>query len=126
MTDRIRTDTDLEALLDAARDTRPAPSEALTRRVLADAADVQAALTRPAAPVRPRTRAGLWRQLADALGGWPGIGGLAAACAAGVWLGFAPPAALPDPVSLVQDRVAAADLDLLGTQDLALALAQED
>jgi len=35
-----------------------------------------------------------WRQMVQALGGWPGAAGLAAACAAGVWIGVNPPAAV--------------------------------
>ena len=35
------------------------------------------------------------------LGGWAGLGGLAAASAAGVWIGLAPPEFLPDPAGMV-------------------------
>lgn len=124
MADSDRTTHDLDRLLADARARPAAPAPELTARVLADAALVQAELRRrPATPAaRP---AGPWRQLAEALGGWPGLGGLAMAGAAGVWLGFAPPGGLPDPVTFVQDRVAAADVDLLGSAALALALAEE-
>lgn len=63
-------------------------SEALTARIMADAA---AEMPRPAAaPVRR----GPWAALVAALGGWPAVSGLAAATVAGVWLGAAPPPAL--------------------------------
>jgi hypothetical protein len=85
----------LEAAFAAARAAAAAPAPgALLARIEADA---RAAL-RPepaAAPARPRPVAGgRWRDLMQALGGWPGLGGLVAASAAGVWLGLAAPAAL--------------------------------
>jgi len=83
MTDR---DTPaLDQLLQEVADHRPAVPDDLMAAVLRDAAFVQPR----AVPVADQP--GLWAMLLDAIGGWPAVGGLAAAGVAGVWLGFAPP-----------------------------------
>lgn len=92
----------------------------LTQRILADAEQVQAGL---AGPVKMARRPGPWRQFLSALGGWPTIGGLVTACAAGVWIGLAPPSFLPDPALLVLGG--SADIDLIGMDGLVAALAEE-
>ena len=51
----------------------------------------------------------LMSRIARAFGGWPALGGLAAATCAGFWIGFSPPAAIPDAGSL-----------LLGGEDITL------
>lgn len=89
-------DTELEALFAAARCTRDDLPGGLAARMLDDAARVQAGRSAPAAS-KPR----IWTQLQVALGGWPGLSGLVAASAAGLWIGFAPPTFLPDPVALI-------------------------
>jgi hypothetical protein len=81
----------LDDLLADARDLRPPPSEALLARILADA--------EAEAPVRARPRAaargagpGPLRALgalAEFLGGWPALGGLAASAVLGLGLGWA-------------------------------------
>ena len=76
-----------DLLADAAR-TKAAPDDGLVARVLADAHRVQAEGWPQADPAP-----GFWAQLTEVLGGWPSFGGLAAASAAGLWLGLAPPAA---------------------------------
>lgn len=91
-------DRALDALFATARQEPPVPSADLLARVLADAEAVQAARqsTRQAAQVprspRPAPMAarlgGAWRGLLDAVGGWGGVGGLVAAGAAGLWIGF--------------------------------------
>ncbi len=81
---------DLEAMFAAARQRPVDVPNDLMARVLADA-DRIAAMRRPAP---------LWQQVRDALGGWPAVGGLVAASVAGVWIGVAPPSALPDPAEL--------------------------
>ena len=86
MTDRHDTDR-LETLFAAARDAAPLPRGDLLARVEADALAEQARQAR----LRRVARPGIWPQLRAALGGWPGLAGLAAACAAGIWLGFAAP-----------------------------------
>lgn len=74
----------LDDLLATSRAQTPQPDDALMSRVLADAARVAA--------TRRKTRhPGIWAQFVDALGGWPAIGGLAAATVAGIWVGVAPP-----------------------------------
>ena len=48
---------------------------------------------------------------------------LAAACAAGLWIGLAPPDGLPDPVGLWEQSQTT--YDLLQGSDLALALSED-
>lgn len=74
----------LDDLFAVARMQTPQPTDALMARVLADAAGGPA-------PQRAVSRPGLWAQLCQALGGWPAVGGLAAATVAGIWIGIAPP-----------------------------------
>ena len=52
------------------------------------------------------------------------MGGMAAACGAGLWLGLAPPAFLPDPVDFVQGTVSSTDLPY-DSYDLAMLLGEE-
>lgn len=88
--DANRDEALLEDFFAAARAEAPEPPATLLTRVMADA---DAALaTRvlpppPAAPVRHGTGGWLAR-LSDMLGGWGGLGGLATASAAGLWLGL--------------------------------------
>lgn len=89
----------LDRLLDAT--ARPVSvSETLLQRVLADADRVD----------RARRPVPFGQQIREAVGGWSGFGGLIAASLTGVWIGFAPPAMLPDPASL-----------LMGTENPALS-----
>ncbi|NNE53558.1 MAG: hypothetical protein HKN30_14290 [Sulfitobacter sp.] len=83
-------DRALEALFEAERAAPPVVPEALMQRVFADALTVQ-----PSADSRG------WRGWLRLLGGAPGLGGLVAAGCVGVWLGLAPPTALPDLAGLV-------------------------
>lgn len=101
-------DAFLEAHFAAARRVDAGMPLALEARMLADAARVQAQqvpVMRPAAETPRRGIAGaalgLVQQFMRALGGWPALGGLAAASAAGVWIGVSPPDFLPDPVGLM-------------------------
>lgn len=124
MTDADRDVTGLDGFFAAARNETAALPEALEARMLADAAQVHRARAAPAR--RRQATAGPIRQLLAALGGWPAVGGLAAACAAGVWLGFAPPASLSDPVAAVmQSQVQSDLLDTFGADDFASALSEE-
>jgi len=112
----------LDAFFDASRrDVPPMPAE-LGDRMLADAFAVQADLSGRAVR-RPSAANGFWTQLSDLLGGWYGMGGLAAACAAGVWLGFAPPPGIPDPVGLLIQAETATDI--FESQSLILALSED-
>lgn len=86
MTDKSKIEDEaLEALFEAARAAPPVPPEGLMARVLEDAAHLQ--------PYRePRG----WRGWIRLLGGAPGLGGLTAAAAVGVWLGVASPLPVTD------------------------------
>ncbi|MBK0326694.1 hypothetical protein I5535_05235 [Rhodobacteraceae bacterium F11138] len=111
--------SDFENLFRAARDQHAVLPQDLEDRIIADGLQVQRSRLSVAAP-RVRT-VGRWKLLLDVLGGWPAMGGMAAACAAGVWLGLAPPQALPDPMQLVQ----AGESNWLVDDDLALAMVEE-
>lgn len=84
--DKMPDDAGLQVLFDAAREARPSPSDDLMARIVADAADEQPdpAMSRAAQP-------SVFRQILDALGGWPALGGLVTAAATGVYIGFAQP-----------------------------------
>jgi hypothetical protein len=71
----------------------PVPSDGFMERVLSDADQVQA---RPAVLPR-RVSDPVWARLAARLGGWQGLGGLATATIAGLWIGYA---GLADPSTL--------------------------
>lgn len=88
--------SDLDDLFAAARGNRPAMPEHLTRAILADAAREQPGY-QPVAPAPIGQRRSMLAQLVVAIGGWPALGGLVAASAAGLWVGIAPPDFVPDP-----------------------------
>ncbi|MFD0978314.1 hypothetical protein [Tropicimonas aquimaris] len=91
-------DAELEAFFQSAREIGGKPSPALLSRVLADAYAEQDAATAsetiPGAVAVPDTpRRGLLAGLFQGVGGWPAIAGLVTATAAGIWIGYNPPAA---------------------------------
>lgn len=95
---------DLEDLFACARQARPALPSDLQATILADAHMMQRdqSMVTPGtgSATDPSTRPQrLWRQFTAAIGGWPALGGLAAASLVGLWLGLAPPVFLPDPVA---------------------------
>ncbi|MCF6431844.1 hypothetical protein [Leisingera sp. MMG026] len=98
MADTDKTLQELDNLFAAARSQPPVPADRLNAAILAAAERVQAGFQAAAPAQAPRQP--LWRQLIEALGGWPALGGLAAASAAGLWIGIAPPSFVPDPVAL--------------------------
>lgn len=105
----------LETFFDAARQEAPAPPGDLLARIEAQALAEQPRPGAGRSPVR-----GLPGQLRLALGGWPGLAGLAAACAAGVWIGVSPPDSLW-PLYGTQDAILGAlGLDPLSGFDLAM------
>ncbi len=122
MADTDKALEELEDLFAAARSARPGMPAHLNTAILADAARAQAGFSaaRPARAVRQPK----WRQLVEAIGGWPAMGGLAAASAAGLWIGMAPPSFVPDPVVLAgyEDSSTAVPYD---SYDLALMLSED-
>lgn len=84
-------DKELDHLFTQARATRDAFPDDLAVRIETDAEAVR--LERLA--MAPRRTL---RQRLRVIGGWQGFGGLVAASAAGVWIGFSAPTFLPDPV----------------------------
>lgn len=104
MTNDRRTDREeraLDALFDVARSDVPEPSPDLLARVLSDAEAVQAGRLAETGKTPPRRRAvpGFWKMLIAAIGGWPSLGGVAAAGIAGLWIGLNPPSAIQDQIS---------------------------
>lgn len=92
MTDRNDSDNRLEALFRAARADRSAPpGEDWLARVTGDAL-AEAAVARRVAPWTPGA------QLRALLGGWRGLGGLAAAGVAGLVIGLSAPDMVTRPV----------------------------
>ncbi|EEE36418.1 hypothetical protein RKLH11_251 [Rhodobacteraceae bacterium KLH11] len=82
--------------------------DALAVRIETDAEAVRLARSAPKARR-------VWRQWIALIGGWQGMGGLVAASAAGVWIGFSAPTFLPDPVdyfALSETTYLLADLNL--------------
>lgn len=97
MTDKsYLNDADMDELFALAADDTPAPSVALTAKIIADAERIadQREAESVRLPVRvPRRK---FSDLLRALGGWPALSGLATATVVGVWIGFAPPEFVSD------------------------------
>lgn len=89
--------TELEQLFAQARQDRSGLPDELAVRILTDAESVR--LSRMTPVLQPRRS--LWARLLDGFGGWPSMGGLVAASAAGVWIGFSAPDFLPDPATYI-------------------------
>ena len=81
---------DLEPYFAAARRSAPEPDDALMGRILADAHAARAVRNPPVA-----RRMDVIALIYRLLGGWSGLGGLASAALAGVWIGIA----VPEPVA---------------------------
>lgn len=98
----------------------PVASDAFMERILHDAARAQ---PQPA-PVRRVARQSIWARLAGMLGGWQGLGGLATATVAGLWVGYA---GLADPEALTGGLLGADEtVELLpGTDYFVLAAGTE-
>lgn len=100
MSDTETTRDQLDDLFATARRDAPPMSDNLMAAILQNASDVQLERDQESAVLSPPSEAGvvrLWRQFSAAIGGWPALGGLAAASVAGLWIGLAPPSFLPDP-----------------------------
>ena len=118
MTDKNNEFPELEGLFDAARQNKPVLSDDLHARIMSDAMSVM-----PSNVVSiPSDNTSWWRRWLEPLGGWPALGGMVTACAAGIWIGIAPPASLPDPIQFVQS----ADTDLFGEIELLTTLSEEN
>ncbi|WP_243470699.1 hypothetical protein [Ruegeria denitrificans] len=89
-------DMELDQLFAQARRNRPEMPDDLVVRILTDAEMVRLDRMRPVIP--PRS---VWARILDGIGGWQSMSGLAAASAAGVWIGFAAPDFLPDPATII-------------------------
>lgn len=119
MTDKTRDldNVDLDALFADVRSRDHAPDTALMARIMADAVVAVPPPLPLAYPVESRGWfAGLW----EGLGGWVGTGGLVAAAATGLWLGFAPPDTLSGINALIWGESQSISLfaadDVLGTE----------
>ncbi len=93
-------DMELDDLFAQARAQRDDLPDGLAVRIQTDAEAVRLQRLNARTPVGPRP----WVRFLEQIGGWQGFGGLIAASAAGVWIGFSAPAFLPDPASLVTSQ----------------------
>lgn len=85
---------DVDALLQRAASEHAQVPDYLMTRVLNDAETEQARFTAQA----QTSDAGFFAQLREAMGGWAGVSGLAAASCVGFWFGVNPPHSIPDAV----------------------------
>ena len=122
MADNDKVFDDLERLFAKGRRGSAQMSAGLTQRILADADRVQAGFAPVSAP-QAVARPGLWSQALSALGGWPALGGLVTAGAAGIWIGLAPPSFLPDLDEFI--TLDSQDIDLIDMDGLVLALSED-
>lgn len=83
---------EVDALLQRAASENAQVPDHLMTRVLNAAETEQARFT---APVQT-SGAGFFAQLREAMGGWAGASGLAAASCIGFWFGVSPPQSIPD------------------------------
>lgn len=104
--------TDVEAALNDVAEMAPDVPDGLMAAVLRDAARLQ---PRPMVVASPTQ--GMWQTFLDLIGGWPAMGGLAAAGVAGVWLGIAPPLGLE--AATAQLLGPTQTIDLFGTDALS-------
>jgi hypothetical protein len=95
----------LEDLFAAARSEAPKLQTSLQAAMMADAERIQLDRAQALAASGLGESADpqglvqqLWQQFVSAVGGWPALGGLAAASLSGLWIGLTPPSFLPDPV----------------------------
>ena len=120
-------DLDLLFATAKAQDAAMMPSDDLMARVLADAAREQ-----PRSPVRPKVwptaapanstpQAGFWPCLAALFGGGGVVAGLATAAVAGLYLGFAPPAAMLQLTTAVIGTSGLESVDLMPGVDALLS-----
>ncbi|WP_136439376.1 hypothetical protein [Pacificoceanicola onchidii] len=104
----------LEDFFDAARAEAPLPSGDFMARI-----EAQALAAQPA-PTAPKSAPGLLRQVLETIGGWPGMAGLATACAVGVWMGVSPPASISPYIGTDAAEIDSFGVDPLSGFELAL------
>mgnify|MGYP001288840400 CR=1 FL=1 len=92
--ERMSDDSEFDLLLARARGDESPPPGFLAR--VAAAGEAMQPAPEGAAPVAQPSRPapGLWAELARAIGGWRGAGGLLTATLAGAWIGIADPGGL--------------------------------
>ena len=108
------TDLELDDLFASARTVNPDPTDDFMGRLFADIDDVADGFEQVTLPTEARRSllASLWA----ALGGWAGASGLAAAAAAGLWIGISPPSSLSSVTDVIwADSV---DVSLFASEDI--------
>lgn len=125
-------DLDLLFATAKAQDAAAGPSDGLMARVLADAAREQPhPAARPAArpdtaPLLSNPQAGFWPALAAVFGGGGVVAGLGTAAVAGLYLGFAPPAAMVQLTAAVIGTTSLESVNLMPGVDALLSEELED
>lgn len=93
-TDNLTDEQMLDAAFAQMRVQDVAPRDDLLDRIMLDADAVLA--DRAVTPASNSSKTGFGAMLLDLIGGWPSLGGLAAATVAGLWIGVVQPTALTD------------------------------
>lgn len=119
MTER-KDETGLDGFFAAARAETPEPGADFLARLTEAALDEQMAQAGRRSAAAGAAAPGLWAALRQALGGWPGMAGLAAACAAGVWLGVSPPEGMSAYWNGETAGLGQSGLDPMSAYDLAM------
>ncbi|MCY1126322.1 hypothetical protein OU426_05585 [Frigidibacter sp. RF13] len=106
-------ESDFDLMLARARGDESPPPGFLARVAAAGAAIQPAPEAVTAAIAQPRPASGFWAEIARAIGGWRGAGGLVTATLAGAWIGLA------DPGGLLMAAASAGTVELMpGTGDM--------
>jgi hypothetical protein len=113
------TKNDLDDLFAAMRQQPATVSDGLMARVLEDAATNQPAL---AVMAKPKRSQGFLAGLLAAIGGAGGLAGLSTAAIAGVWFGFAQPAAL----TTVTDSIWGSEASTISTDSVNIMPGLDD
>lgn len=105
----------------AGREAAPLPSGEFMARMEALALESQPAQrAAPAAPARQSRGPGRLLARLRAMGGWPALAGLTAACAMGLWIGVAAPEAAVDWVATATQEQGLSGLDPASGFDYAM------